>query len=163
MAHNKALAIVDVQHGFNTNLDTQEVIKKLSDIDKDNYSMIVATKFINDNSSMFIKQLGYTKMFNEDDTEFLPIVKSLYDIQIPKKTYSGAESIIEALQSTSVQEVDVIGFDTDGCVLSTAIGLFDYGYKVNVIEDLCASSGGEDIHQAALAVLERCIGRDHVV
>lgn len=160
---DKALIIVDMQNGFNTNLDTQEVEEKLSSINKNDYDMIIATKFVNTDDSMFVKQLDYHKMFDIEDTEFLSIVKELYDIQVPKNGYDGSDKIVSILNNTTVDTVYVIGFDTDGCVLSTALGLFDNGYKVKIIEELCASSGGEDVHQAALAVLERCLGRDNVI
>lgn len=160
---DKALIIVDMQNGFNTNLDTQEVEEKLSSINKNDYDMIIATKFVNTDDSMFVKQLDYHKMFDIEDTEFLSIVKELYEIQVPKNGYDGSDKIVSILNNTTVDTVYVIGFDTDGCVLSTALGLFDNGYKVKIIEELCASSGGEDVHQAALAVLERCIGRDNVI
>lgn len=152
-----------MQNGFNTNLDTQEVEEKLSSINKNDYDMIIATKFVNTDDSMFVKQLDYHKMFDIEDTEFLSIVKELYDIQVPKNGYDGSDKIVSILNNTTVDTVYVIGFDTDGCVLSTALGLFDNGYKVKIIEELCASSGGEDVHQAALAVLERCLGRDNVI
>ncbi len=160
---DKALIIVDMQNGFNTNLDTQEVEEKLSSINKNDYDMIIATKFVNTDDRMFVKQLDYHKMFDIEDTEFLSIVKELYEIQVPKNGYDGSDKIVSILNNTTVDTVYVIGFDTDGCVLSTALGLFDNGYKVKIIEELCASSGGEDVHQAALAVLERCIGRDNVI
>jgi len=160
---NEALIIVDMQNGFNTNLDTQEVEEKLSNINKNDYDMIIATKFVNKEESMFVKQLNYHEMFDVEDTEFLSIVKELYDIQVPKNGYDGSNKIVSILNNTTIDTVYVIGFDTDGCVLSTALGLFDNGYKAKIIEELCASSGGEDVHQAALAVLERCIGRDNVI
>ena len=160
---NEALIIVDMQNGFNTNLDTQEVEEKLSNFVKNKYDMIIATKFVNKDSSMFVKQLNYHKMFDIEDTDFLSIVKELYDVQVPKNGYDGSDQIVNILKNTTVDTVYVIGFDTDGCVLSTALGLFDKGYKIKIIEELCASSGGEDVHQAALAVLERCIGRDNVI
>lgn len=160
---NEALVIVDMQNGFNSNLDTQEVEEKLSNINKNDYDMIIATKFVNKEESMFVKQLNYHEMFDVEDTEFLSIVKELYDIQVPKNGYDRSNKIVSILNNTTIDTVYVIGFDTDGCVLSTALGLFDNGYKVKIIEELCASSGGEDVHQAALAVLERCIGRDNVI
>ena len=160
---NKALIIVDMQNGFNSNLDTKSVEEKLSNIDKNDYDMIIATKFVNDEDSMFVKQLNYHKMFDIKDTEFLSIVKELYDIQVPKNGYDGSKQVISVLKNTDIDTVYVIGFDTDGCVLTTALGLFDNGYEVKIIEELCASSGGKEIHQSALTILKRCIGKENVI
>lgn len=46
--NNKALIIVDMQNGFNNNSDTKEIEEKLANIDKNDYDMIIATKFVND-------------------------------------------------------------------------------------------------------------------
>ena len=152
-----------MQNGFNSNLDTKSVEEKLSNIDKNDYDMIIATKFVNDEDSMFVKQLNYHKMFDIKDTEFLSIVKELYDIQVPKNGYDGSKQVISVLKNTDIDTVYVIGFDTDGCVLTTALGLFDNGYEVKIIEELCASSGGKEIHQSALTILKRCIGKENVI
>lgn len=160
---NKALIIVDMQNGFNSNLDTKSVEEKLSNIDKNDYDMIIATKFVNDEDSMFVKQLNYHKMFDIKDTEFLSIVEELHDVQILKNGYDGSKQVISVLKNTDIDTVYVIGLDTDGCVLATALGLFDNGYEVKIIEELCASSGGKEIHQSALTILKRCIGKENVI
>lgn len=55
-------------------------------------------------------------------------------------------------------EVVIIGFDTDVCVLSTAFNVFDMGCKFRVLKDLCWSSGGKIMHLTGLAVMERNFG-----
>ena len=152
-----------MQNGFNSNLDTKSVEEKLSNIDKNDYDMIIATKFVNDEDSMFVKQLNYHKMFDIKDTEFLSIVEELHDVQILKNGYDGSKQVISVLKNTDIDTVYVIGLDTDGCVLATALGLFDNGYEVKIIEELCASSGGKEIHQSALTILKRCIGKENVI
>lgn len=166
MAHNKkALILVDVQQGFNTNDYTQEVIEKMSNISPDKFDLIIATKFTNDKTTSFSTQLGKTTMMAGDTaTKLVSEVSNLYDISLPKNTYSAADTIADMLETHDGNfEAYIAGFDTDGCVLATALGLFDRKIETYVVESLCASSGGDDIHQAAMAVLERSIGRNHVI
>ena len=60
-------------------------------------------------------------------------------------------------------EVFLAGFDTDGCVLATALDLFDQGIETFIIEPWCSSLGGQDMHDAAIKILNRSIGKDHVL
>ena len=54
------------------------------------------------------------------------------------------------------------GVDTDACVMATA-GLFDAGFETFVVSDGCASSGGQEYHEAAIKILERNIGAQYVI
>lgn len=50
------------------------------------------------------------------------------------------------------------GIDTDCCVMKTALDLFEIGIKPIVLSHYCASTGGNNIHLAALDMLKRNIG-----
>lgn len=54
--------------------------------------------------------------------------------------------------------VDIIGFDTDACVLSTAFDIFNRDCNMRVLANLCWSSGGRDMHYAALQIMQRQFG-----
>lgn len=59
---------------------------------------------------------------------------------------------------TCEDQVDIIGFDTDACVLSTAFDIFNMCCKLQILQNLCWSSGGEDMHYAALQIMQRQFG-----
>jgi nicotinamidase-related amidase len=63
------------------------------------------------------------------------------------------------LHEREIDTVVLCGVDTDACVMATALDAFDHGLRPLVLSDLCASSGGDSYHQAALMLLERNIGR----
>ena len=55
-------------------------------------------------------------------------------------------------------EFDVIGYNTDCCVLKVALDLFDRGAKVRVLSEYCYSSSGEEHHQRGVEILKDLIG-----
>lgn len=59
--------------------------------------------------------------------------------------------------------VYLCGFDTDCCVLATAIQLFELGICPVVLSYYCHSNGGEAAHVEALTCLNRLIGMQHVI
>lgn len=95
---------------------------------------------------------------NESSLEYKP------DIVIRKKTYAlSAEKLSSALpyEEDSFDcdyRIDIIGCDTDACVLATAFSLWDAGTDFRVLAGFCYSSGGESQHLAALEVMRRSFG-----
>lgn len=54
---------------------------------------------------------------------------------------------------------DIIGFNTDCCVLKVALDLFDRGYDFHVLTDYCYCSGGGEEHRRGTAVLQNLLGQ----
>ena len=70
-------------------------------------------------------------------------------------SYHSGYSISEYPNFTKDDVVDVIGFDTDACVLSACFHLFDTDCDLNILTDYIYSSGGETMHKHGLAVMKR--------
>ena len=62
-----------------------------------------------------------------------------------------------------IQDVHLCGLDTDACVLSTAMEIFDANLRPVVISSACASSGGIALHNNAITMLKRNIGAKQVL
>ena len=58
-----------------------------------------------------------------------------------------------------LDQIDIIGFDTDACVLSAAFDVFNLGCNMRILTDLCWSSGGKKMHEAGLLVMKRQFGK----
>ena len=56
------------------------------------------------------------------------------------------------------EHVDVVGFDTDACVLATAYHLFDNDIDFSILVDGVYSSGGDAMHSHGLAIMFRQFG-----
>lgn len=54
---------------------------------------------------------------------------------------------------------DIIGHDTDACVMAVAFQLFDKGYDFRVLTKWCYSSGGIEMHRMAVELMKRNFGR----
>jgi len=52
----------------------------------------------------------------------------------------------------------VAGCNTNTCVLASAFGAYNRGFRVVIVSDCVASAYGEDLHQSALANIQRRLG-----
>ena len=103
-------------------------------------------------------------MMSGVELELLPEVAGAADAVLSKHGLApDPEELIQALRSRDVQTADLCGFDTDQCVLATALLLWDATITPRVLAELCSSSGGPDMHEAGLAVTRRAIGDRNVV
>jgi nicotinamidase-related amidase len=61
-----------------------------------------------------------------------------------------------------INEIHVVGGDTDLCVLRTAADIMEAGIRPVVIGSLCASYAGEPLHSHALIQMKRMLGKAQV-
>ena len=80
-----------------------------------------------------------------------------------KPSYSPPRALIEALESDDITTVTVCRVDTNACVMALVLELFDAEIETFVVSDGCASSGGQEYHEAAIKLLERNIGEQYAV
>ena len=115
----KVLLVVDLQPEFRDNDGQYERILEFVKTTKD-YDKIIATQCFNLSSSSFIKYgCWYDCQGKVEDLEFNP-----YFI-LAKSTYG----LTDYTLWDEEWEYDIIGFNTDGCVLKIAFDMFDKGYK----------------------------------
>lgn len=158
-----ALLIVDVQNYF-INKNTQAIpgnIKKLLELN--NFPIIVFSQFINTPESNFVKQLNFTGCakppYSNIVEELQPWVKA--DNVFVKCSFSiFTNPRFEAyLKKKKIDELVIVGLDTDYCVLADCFNAFDKGYKISVVADCCASfTNGPAGHQAALEIIRKNLG-----
>ena len=108
-------------------------------------------------------------------TVFVLVIVRVVMIKILKTNSMSIEESVERLRvivyGTSVKAIamvdrldesphyDIIGFNTDCCVLKVALDLFDRGYAFHVLTDYCYSSTGEEEHRRGVAVLRDLLGQ----
>ena len=163
MKNNEMVLVVDMQKGF-INEHTKHLITKINlFIKASNSSYKVATKFINHKNSAFVKLLNWEGMMNKDEQEFA--VELTPDVKIlPKSTYNClTDDLKKYIIQNKINKVHMVGVDTDACILTTALALFDFGVQPVIYRDLCASTGGAEMHSAAIDVLNRNIGESNVL
>ena len=68
--------------------------------------------------------------------------------------------IKEFLQKNNIDELTIVGLDTDYCILADCFNAFDLGYKVSVVADCCGSfTSGKTGHLAALEINKKSLGQ----
>lgn len=154
--------IIDMQKGFiNTNTrDIIQNIEKLRKIFKPENCIL--TKFINTPNSMYVKDLNWRRLINEDEQRFVVDIEPENYILV-KTTYSAINlKLKDYLEKRNISKVYLCGVDIDSCVLATAFGLFDLGIEPVFVIDCCASSGGEEMLNSSMRIIKRSFGNNSV-
>lgn len=157
------LLIVDVQAGFINNY-TKDVVDKIKTAkDKIEYDTCIVTRFCNDATSSFYDFLGWKRLTTPEEQQIV-IACDDNDVIATKNTYSAlTDEVKEILLNGEYDMVYICGVDTDSCVMATAFDFFDIGIKPVIISDCCASSGGKQLHDAAMVIMRRTFGEKNIV
>jgi len=161
-----ALLIVDVQKGFlnETTKHIPSLVEEL--ISSQNYSLICATRFINHNNSPFVKWMGWKRFLKTETNDIELAFSCPNSVHIfDKTTYSSlTPHLLEILQEQDIDKIYLCGMDTNMCVFMTASNIFEHGiYEPFVLSKYCSSHSGEEFHEAGLMLLEKAIGKDHIL
>ena len=148
------LIVVDLQKAFRPPASMVEGIKTILP----NYDVIIATQFLNRKWSLYETEINYTQChIGSPEAEIvIPLSpKAVFD----RFSYGVQPNHLQKLKQYPVQRWDIVGCDTEACVLATCYNLWDGGLKFRVLKDLCHSSGGPDCHEAALKIMARSFGQ----
>ncbi len=156
------LLVIDLQNAF-INQNTEKVPSKIEEtIASNQYDDVAFTRFVNYEDSLYIKKLNWRGCLSEEDKT---IVINTKDYQVfDKSIYSSVtKELIEYIHKNQITEIHLCGINTDCCVLKTALDLFELGYNVYVLENLCGSTYGMERHNQAIDILKRNIGENYVI
>lgn len=156
------LLVIDLQNAF-INQNTEKVPSKIEEtIASNQYDDVAFTRFVNYEDSLYIKKLNWRGCLSEEDKT---IVINTKDYQVfDKSIYSSVtKELIEYIHKNQITEIHLCGINTDCCVLKTALDLFELGYNVSVLENLCGSTYGMERHNQAIDILKRNIGENYVI
>lgn len=163
----RALLIIDVQPATITGVAARTVVHNIERyIAVATYDAYVIATFSAPEDSMFGRQLKWTlsaeaagptapaivDAVQARGRPFMEMVKTLRSVL--KGTGEG--DVQAFLDRHEIDEVHLVGFDINDCVLATAYDALDHGYFTFVIEE-CASRTDSDrvMIEAALAVLRK--------
>lgn len=171
MAQTDTLIVVDVQNGF-INDRSRHVVDPIVRFVEGWLSggrRVIATRFINPVGSQWESLIHWTRLREAPEIDLVPqLLEAMGDGEsvrvIDKFTYSSlTDDVLDSIGPPNGQRVLVCGIATDGCVLKTAVDLFERGYTPIVLEDLCSSHAGNEVHAAGLLLINRFIGSDQVI
>ncbi len=158
------LLVVDVQNGFITK-DTEHVLPKLLDLcSLDFFDHLAFSKFKNIAGGPYQSILKWHKLTTSEETEIHSSLKPYAALVFEKNIYTCvSDSFIDYLRINRIDTVFIAGIDTDCCVLTTSVDLFQNNFIPYVLADYCASTGGKISHNSAITVLKRLIGENQVI
>ena len=158
---SQPLLIVDVQVGF-INSFTHHIPQRIvSLIERDRYSPLLFTRFVNAPNGPYERFLDWHNCNSEPETDVVPELQPLAQNEFifSKLGLCGMpDELTDYLRQQHIEQLSIVGIDTDMCVLKIAMDLFDMGIEPIVFTDCCASTAGLQAHLAGLAVLSRNIG-----
>ena len=147
----KILLLIDIQYGFKA---AEELISYIEKINIEKYDKIIATQFINNEKTLFYKN-NYKEMMKEDENiNLYPIINKISDNIIKKDTYSiPLNKLYQIVNKKDIENIDIIGVDTDACVLATMFSLWDEKIPFTLLK--ARTSGKYGIHDAAKLIMRR--------
>lgn len=139
---SKLLVVIDVQNGF-INEHSEWLVPKLCEYIKDSdYTKVVATRYLNDKDTPCYKYLNWEGCMTPEEYALVPEVRELVYRVFDKYTYTSVtDSLFAYMGAVDFDEIHLCGIDAGCCVIATAYDLFDKGFNVKVIPDLCAVVG----------------------
>lgn len=156
---NTCLLIIDVQNGFITG-DTFHIPERLKNlIENYDFNHIVASQFINSRHAPHFLFTGWDRLMDENACELNEYVGSIAE-RVFKKSINSCftKEFEEYIKDKEVQKLYLVGIDTDCCVLKTAFDCFDKIINFEVLTHYCASTGGLELHEAAIKIMLRSFG-----
>jgi|GEM_PF-411867 len=155
----KALIVVDVQPSFLCPRNEYIVKNILALVDAVTYELYVEATFHTEEGSLWNTQQHWACPVGKE-TETIPLLAETlrrYNVikvsKVTKSVFKGDKAILDLFNRKGIQEVHVVGLETDDCVLATALESFDFGFVTYVIEECCQSSSLDELHQDALKIL----------
>ncbi|MFA7191701.1 MAG: isochorismatase family protein [Candidatus Paceibacterota bacterium] len=151
----RALMVVDVQAGF-LNDQNRWIIPNIQKVVQNGkYNLIIESIFHAEAGSLWDRQTNWT--FPLQPT--VPEIKNLFNqdsVLITKETksvFKGDKDLFQILKDKNIEEVHIVGLDTNDCVFATAQESFDLGFFTYVIEECTESSQSSELRDCALKIL----------
>ena len=156
------LIVIDVQK-INYNEEVKDYVEKINDlVNSKKFDDVIFTRFINSTDNPVYTKAKWEDCIEEKDYA-LAIDPHNYKV-FDKGTYNSLTTEVkEYIDKNNFDKIYLCGVDSDCCVLSTALNMFDNNYNVYVLKDYTFSMLNEENNKLALEIIERCIGSDYVI
>lgn len=133
-----------------------QIVKILKNI---SYDMVIFTLQFNDIKSLRYTQVGWIDMCENDAlaSEFSPFLWKENTFVVKKLTRSAFKAqgidIHALLQEKSIEEIHIVGTESNDCVMATALESMDLGYYTFVIEEAVETGHTALNQERALGIL----------
>ena len=155
----KALFIVDAQPASITKRNRYAIDNIVRLINEINYDFYVEAIYHAEKGSLWEKQSNWTCPKDEKFHTVNEIKKALATKELlhvekeTKSVFKGIPPLLKKLKQKSIEEIQVVGFDTNDCIMATVLESFDLGFFTYVIEECSEASTTQENHNHAIALL----------
>ena len=158
------LLIVDMQKGFaryKQTLDLKDKILKLLELKV--FDSVIATRFLNDNNSIYERLLEWKRLKTEDESynQYIDFVFDKYIYNCVNSSF--IQKLCQLNDGKYPEKIFIVGADTDCCVLTIATSLFENNIRPVVLTNYCSSNGGDLSHEAGILCMRRLIGKEQLI
>lgn len=162
------LLIIDVQQGFVVEGANDNIIERIDNLIRNKvFDCVISMAYKNSPDNHIVKLMGWKKMMNKDEQELVGLTATNSDYIINKSQYSAySDELLNIMRNENdgilPECVYIVGFDTECCVLKTAVDFFEAGIRPILLSYYCGASSGNDSHIAGLKSLESLIGKNNI-
>ncbi len=155
----KALILVDIQPNFVKRWKKPLVANLRQLFAQARYDLYVEVTFHAEKKSLWDLQTKWTFPYEESIPEVGELLDGVSEapvVRVRKETRSawkGDKDLKRILRRRGIEEVHIVGLDSNDCVFATAQEAFDLGFWTYVIEECTAASEGQGLHKAAMTIL----------
>jgi len=156
---NKALFIIDVQKSFIIDRN-KYIIPNIQKLVKNiDYDLIISSITYNEKNSQWDKQIWWLEMqwIKENIIpELKDILKNKNHIKAEKLTrsiFKADTNIIKLLKKEKIEEIHIVWYETNDCVMASCLESIDLWYYTFVIEEACETRTTASNHKKAIEIL----------
>jgi hypothetical protein len=153
----RILLIIDLQEQFHDKEGDFERIRDWCENHRDEYDIILPTFFKNNTyfNPKFVQNLHWDGCSSASAADLAVTSKGIKQGYAEKKHGYASKDIFKI--ATRKDEIDVVGCDSDACVMATAFGLWDKGYNFRVLSKYVYTTGEVD-NDTVIKVMRRNFG-----
>lgn len=161
----KALVIIDMQYGFMRNGVETLVDPIYKYAASNNFDEIIGFRYVNNKNTACYKFGNWKRcMAGTKEAEIIPKLKNICTKIFEKSKYSCyTPEFVDYMKEKGIDTLYLVGVNTECCVLHTAFDAYDALMECRVIENLCGSTGGVEMHNYAIRILKDCITEKRVL
>jgi nicotinamidase-related amidase len=154
----RALIVVDLQPAFIKDHNSHIIPKVKALLEQVSYDAYVEAVFSAEKGSLWDIQQAWVCPESPETRsvdEIRKLIESKNPLKVHKHTRSvfrGDQDVVTFLKKNNIEEVHIVGTETNDCVLATAFDAFDSGFPVYVLEECCESTTKKR-HQLGLELL----------
>jgi len=154
----KAIFIIDVQSAFIDERNKYIIPNILKLLDNFEYDLYFDAVFYAEKNSLWDKQNKWICPKDEQTKTVDEIKNKANFISIEKQTksiFKGNQDVLSLLKENDIEEIHIVGTETNDCIIASAYESFDLGFITYVIEECSQSATSDELHNISLEILKR--------